>query len=130
MTTKYNLNFPTVCLPFGDTIASYFQPKSDIDVLKSSLLIFVMTSFGERVMENDIGTSIPRSVFEPIDPTFDQETIKDEIRNIVKKYDPRIDVTDVRVELNDDLKTVLIKILAQPFQDPEKQFSLDFQLTR
>lgn len=122
-------NFPTVALPFGNDIASYFKPKKDIDVLKSSLMCIILTATGERVMEPNYGTQLPRMPFEPIESIGVDETLRNELALAIQTYDPRLELQQVKVDVNNDNNSMFIHIIAQDKQDPDKKsFDVGFAI--
>lgn len=128
MAVNDTISWPTVALPFGSTIESYFKPKSDAEVLKSSLICLVLTSKGERLMEPEIGTGVPKLPFEPLDEVESSGTIEEEIRTIVARLDDRLDNISVKTKVNNDANSIEISVNATYKQDPDKSLSFNFEI--
>jgi phage baseplate assembly protein W len=110
------LGFP---YPASKTVKGYFYSQEDIDQIKSDLLILLLTSPGERVMNPAYGTPLKKLIFEPNDPRLINEA-RSVIINSIKRWEPRIALNQVEVlskvdegSLNaNDEKTDLDHILA------------------
>jgi phage baseplate assembly protein W len=73
---------------------SYVSHEQDIE---EAIWIILSTAKGERVMEPDFGCGIHEQVFAPNDAGT-QGLIAYEVQNALARYEPRIDVENVRVE--------------------------------
>lgn len=60
-------SFAGIAFPFSGTVLSTFAPKSDEDVIRTSIEMILLTRLGERVMFPEFGAFIPDLVFEPSD---------------------------------------------------------------
>ena len=88
------LGFP---YPIEKTIKGYFYTqKEDVDQIKSDLLILLLTSPGERVMNPSYGTPLKKLIFEPNDPRLRSEA-RNMIINSIKRWEPRISLQQVEV---------------------------------
>jgi hypothetical protein len=65
--------------------------------IRKSLQILLTTTAGERVMEPKYGCNMEELLFESLDTTT-KTLIKDKIKTAILYFEPRIDVT--RIELN------------------------------
>ena len=72
---------------------SYSRNEQDIE---EAIWIILSTAKGERVMEPDFGCGIQDHVFAPNNPGT-RGSIAYEVQNALAKYEPRIDVENVRV---------------------------------
>ena len=61
----------------------------------------VLTQPGERFFNENLGSKISRSLFENIDD-ISASIIRDEIRNTINNYEPRVSLIDVIVNPNYD----------------------------
>ena len=61
----------------------------------------ILTQPGERFFNQNLGSSVSRSLFENIDQ-ISASVIKDEIENTINNYEPRVDLINVDVEPNYD----------------------------
>lgn len=82
------LNYDMIALKNGTAIAR-------------SIRNLVFTLPGERFFNENLGSRVSRSLFENIDE-FSASTIEDEIRNTIRIYEPRVNLTSVVVSPNYD----------------------------
>ncbi len=111
----------------------FFRTQSDINQIKSDLLILLLTEPGERVMLPEFGTNLRKFFFEPNDANI-LEQVREEIARSISTWEPRIAVQNIEVSngssvvdsLNpqdprEDLEHILlIKILFTNFNDITK----------
>ena len=90
------LMYPIVKDPLG-----FFRSSQGLDVIKSDLMILLLTNPGERVMLSNYGTNLREYFFEPNDTTVAQE-VKELISNAISTWEPRIVVEDIEVNNNID----------------------------
>jgi len=74
-----------------------------------SIRNLVLTYPGERFFSPNLGSKVSRSLFENIDD-ISASIISDEIRNTIKRYEPRVDVIDVIVDPDYDNNNFNIKV--------------------
>jgi phage baseplate assembly protein W len=86
-----------VALPWGPTIASFIEPKSDEYVLKSSVLFIIMTGLGERVMLPEFGSRIREVVFDPNDEGS-ISLLRQYIEEAVRIWDDRVEIVSFTAE--------------------------------
>lgn len=95
---KRFLGFP---YPVEKTHSGYFYSQSEIDQIKSDMLILLLTNPGERVMNPEYGTPLKRLIFEPNDQLVREET-KIMIVKSLNKWEPRVAIQQVEVLTNID----------------------------
>ncbi len=92
---KYiNINYP-----FKNSPKGFFLDLNadDNSAIKADLMHLIITRKGQRLYNPDFGTDLLRFIFQPEDGlTFSQ--IKEEITTVVKRYLPKLNITDVLVE--------------------------------
>lgn len=92
---KYiNINYP-----FKNSPKGFFLDLNadDNSAIKADLMHLILTRKGQRLYNPDFGTDLLRFIFQPEDGlTFSQ--IKEEITTVVKRYLPKLNITDVLVE--------------------------------
>jgi phage baseplate assembly protein W len=66
-----------------------------------SIRNLVLTYPGERFFNENLGSKVSRSLFENLDE-ISASVIKDEIKNTIDNYEPRVNLIDVIVEPNYD----------------------------
>ena len=93
--SKYiNINYP-----FKDSEKGFFLDLNSDDraAIKADLMHLILTRKGQRLYNPEFGTDLLRFIFQPEDGlTFSQ--IKEEIITVVKRYLPKLNITDVLVE--------------------------------
>ena len=67
--------------------------------VRESICIILRTRPGERLLRPDFGCGLDRYLFEPND-TSTLRLIQEEIKRALTRWEPRIALNDVRVELN------------------------------
>ena len=83
---------------------SYSSGERDIAEAIWSILA---TDPGERIMRPEFGCPIQRSVFAPNDAAA-RSAIADSVQRALIRYEPRIDVVDVRVETHPETPSTLL----------------------
>jgi phage baseplate assembly protein W len=90
---KRFLGFP---YPIEKTSQGYFYSQSEIDQIKSDMLILLLTNPGERVMTPEYGTPLKKLIFEPND-----QTLRNQARNMIiqslNRWEPRVSIQQVEV---------------------------------
>jgi len=69
------------------------------NAIARSIRNLVFTVPGEKYFNQNIGSKVSQSLFENID-ILSASVIKDEIKNTIKNYEPRVNLTQVKVEPN------------------------------
>tara|TARA_Y100000592_G_scaffold100349_1_gene180033 strand:+ start:489 stop:887 length:399 start_codon:yes stop_codon:yes gene_type:complete len=78
------------------------------DAIKKAVINLVRTRVGERFFNDILGTSVGDALFEL--NNFDNDVIREEIITLLKNYEPRIELTNVFVEGQDDTNELFIQI--------------------
>ena len=78
------------------------------DAIKKSVINLVRTRVGERFFNDILGTSVGDALFEL--NSFDNGVIREEIVTLLQNYEPRIELTNVFVEGQDDTNELFIQI--------------------
>ena len=76
-------------------------PLLDIDAVKASVRNLILTNFNERPFQPKVGSNLRALLFEPAD-IFTLIAIKDSIRNVLARYEPRVDQVTIQVDDNPD----------------------------
>ncbi len=79
------------------------------ETVRQSIWIILSTARGERVMRPDFGCGIHDLVFGLGDATT-ASLVADEVRGALRRWEPRIEVTDVQVRPDGDGSVMLISI--------------------
>jgi phage baseplate assembly protein W len=109
----------------------------DLIVLKNetaiarSLRNLVLTQPGERFFNQNLGSRVSRSLFENIDE-ITASVIRDEIKNTINNYEPRVRLTGVVVNPNyeENQLDVTINYSIIGIDVPSQQLSFALQPTR
>lgn len=92
-----------------DETGSLGYVDDDVNV-EQSLRILLLTDLGERVMRSDFGCRAPRLVFAP-GSVQSLGLLETTIREAVRDWEPRVDIEDVRAEVDlDDETRVTVNI--------------------
>lgn len=87
----YGLAFPVAKNPLG-----FFHSSTGLDVVKSDLMILLLTNPGERIMLPQYGTNLRRYFFETNDPTAHSQ-IKELIVKAIATWEPRVAIENISV---------------------------------
>ena len=105
-----------------------FSSVSNENAIKQSVRNLVMTQFGERPFQFDIGSRVRGLLFEPFD-IFTAEDLRDEISNTIQRLEPRVEVENIDVNLSDDDYSIDVAIEYAIVGQPQTQ-TVEFLLER
>ena len=88
----------------------------------------VLTSPGEKLFQPDVGSKVFQLLFEPLDP-FTVDTLRDEITDTLRNYEPRIEVISVEISAEDDYHQLRVDVEYRIVGQPLVQ-TIDFILQR
>lgn len=89
--------------PFQNSVRGFYVElnNTDADAVKSDLLHLILTRKGQRLYKPDFGTDLLRFIFQPEDGlTLSQ--IQEEIKSVVSKYLPKLQINNVLVEQSEE----------------------------
>ena len=95
MASKYiNINYP-----FKDSEKGFFLDLNSDDraAIKADLMHLILTRKGQRLYNPNFGTDLLRFIFEP-DDSLTLSAIKEEIKTVVKKYLPKLQINSINVD--------------------------------
>jgi phage baseplate assembly protein W len=75
------------------------KPLLDLDAVKASVRNLILTNFGERPFRPNIGSNVRALLFEPAD-VFTIYALREAIRTVLLRYEPRVD--SITVQVRDD----------------------------
>jgi len=78
-----------------------FSVVKNENAIKQSMKNLLLTEFGERPFQPTTGSRVSSMLFENFD-IFMIEGLNDEIRNTLKRLEPRVIVNDVRCNVDND----------------------------
>ncbi len=90
-----------VAFPWDGTLKTFITPKSDEEILRTSIMMILFTRVGERVMLRDFGSLIHQKVFDPNDVFLRNEFLQ-ELQEAVARWDDRIGIQTLNVVQQDD----------------------------
>lgn len=79
------------------------------NAIKQSVRNLLLTITGERPFQPTIGSQVKGLLFEPWD-VFSADSIKGEIKNCLRRLEPRIQVTKVELQDDSDLNSIQVSI--------------------
>lgn len=79
------------------------------NAIKTALKNLILTSNFERPFHSEIGSPIRRMLFEPATPLL-AASLKQAVINTINNYEPRVELTNVAVTVDEDSYTVGISI--------------------
>ena len=95
MASKYiKINYP-----FKDSEKGFFLDLNSDDraAIKADLMHLILTRKGQRLYNPNFGTDLLRFIFEP-DDNLTLGAIKEEIKTVVKKYLPKLQINSINVD--------------------------------
>ena len=98
------------------------------NAIKQSVRNLILTMFGERPFQPNIGSKVRALLFEPWDP-FSVDSMKSEIYNVISRLEPRVVCTGVSVRDDSEINSVQISIDYTIVGQQEVQ-NVDFLLER
>jgi len=89
-------SFPPTFIKGGNAVDML---EAELDI-KSSLIIILSTTVGERVMHPDFGCNLDKLIFESLDATF-ETYITEQIKIAILYFEPRIKLDSVDYEADE-----------------------------
>jgi len=120
MTAKYYGYNP----PFVGGAQNILSRQEDDRLIKNDILQLLLTVPGDRVMRPDYGVNIRSFVFEQMVQRDINKLIR-EIYDALDKYEPRVDVQDVKIKRDDDNNRLSIRIIVNMKKDPARQLTIE-----
>jgi len=84
-------------LPVSNDVALRYDDQAVI----ASVRNFLLTNFYERPFQPNLGSNIDKLLFEPVN-NLTAGLLSDEIRNVVKNFEPRATIDTITVSPNPD----------------------------
>jgi len=109
MPVKRSRSFRDISLSFKrHPITNDITTLKNEDAIKKSVINLIRTRIGERFFNDLLGTSVGDTLFEL--NTFDNDVLREEVISLLKNFEPRIDLTNVFVEGQDDTNSLFIQV--------------------
>ena len=99
-------------------ITKSLNKKINRNAVKQAVKNLILTDFGERLFNTDIGCSVRGYLFEPF-TGYLQEQIKESIYTTIRNYEPRANIIDCLVEDRIDLNAISVTVAFEIVNDPE-----------
>tara|TARA_B100000073_G_scaffold152316_1_gene125673 strand:+ start:293 stop:688 length:396 start_codon:yes stop_codon:yes gene_type:complete len=99
-------------------ITKSLNKKTNRDAVKQAVKNLILTDFGERPFNADIGCSIRGYLFEPF-TAYLQDQIKEAVFTTIRNYEPRANIIDCLVEDRIDLNAISITVAFEIVNDPQ-----------
>lgn len=107
--------YPVVSHPKG----FLHSESEEIDQLKSNMLSILLTKPGERVFEHNFGTLLK---LEPTAPLYARvQHIRQTIAHSLQRWEPRVQVSEVKVDTHDNAIVGYNVIFINPFDLKTKE---------
>jgi len=84
-------------------------PLVDIDAVKNSIKNLILSNFYDRPFQPALGSNVSALLFEPAD-NFTMSAMREEIKRVIKKFEPRADSVVVEILDNSDRNAYNINI--------------------
>ena len=109
MPIKRSRSFRDISLSFKrHPITNDVTALKNEDAIKKSVINLVRTATRERFFNDLLGTSVWNALFE-LD-TFDNDVLREEIISLLQNFEPRIELTNVFVQVSPDSNELFVKI--------------------
>jgi len=109
MPTKRSRSFRDISLSFRrHPITNDVTLLRNEDAIKKAVINLIRTRIGERFFNDLLGISVGDALFEL--NTFDNDALREEIITLIKNFEPRVELTNVFVEGQDDTNNLMIQI--------------------
>lgn len=93
--------------PIKPTLEGRLSFVGDEEKIRQSIWIILSTALGERQMRPEFGCGIHDLVFEPNTAAL-RGLVREKVREALTRWEPRIDVIDVRVETPPEARNHLL----------------------
>ena len=96
VTTSKRESVKGLAYPWSLQDGGYASTIFDEAAVIQGLSQLIRTQKGERVMYPDLGTTLKRRLFNPVDNVM-YESIKEELSSLIRLYEPRVYIKGLRV---------------------------------
>jgi phage baseplate assembly protein W len=112
-----------VAFPLGVDGAGRIIMNRLEDQVRQSIRLILSTARGERVMRPELGGGMEASVFDPASPAT-AAVVRHEVKETLTRFEPRIEVLDVDVDIQDGERNVLLVTLTYRVRRTDTVFNL------
>ena len=82
-------------------ITKDLNKKTGSDAVKRSIRNLIFTNYFERPFKSNIGSDVPRLLFDNVDP-FTAMYLEDAISSLINKFEPRVNLISVEAQADID----------------------------
>ena len=113
--------FTVPAYTFGPSWQGTFGPKTDLEVIFTSISNIVTTERGTIPHRPSTGSEVPRLVFDPND-SITRASIRYFVQRDISRQDPRVSILTVRTEVpHNEPHTVIITVAFAIIGDPRNR---------
>ena len=95
---------------FANPMSGDMGKKTGAGAVKGAILSILKTDFNERLFQPEFGSNIRSLLFEQMNP-ITVERIKTAVEEAVMNHEPRVQITGINVEAQEEQNRYLVKIL-------------------
>lgn len=101
--------FKGIAFPFHKGNVAFPDTVIDEELIKQSIIRIILSPKGERVMRPSFGSGVFDMVFDNNDDVF-TIAMQRAVRSSIGQFEPRVIVTDVRVDRNEDAGEAVVTV--------------------
>jgi phage baseplate assembly protein W len=125
---RVSKSFKDISLSFGtNPLNRDLIELKNQNAIARSIQNLVLTQRGERPFNRDIGSNVSATLFENVD-FISAASIQSSIDEVIRLYEPRVNLKEVRVELNQDENGYNVRIVYDIVGIDAQPQQLDFAL--
>ncbi len=130
MATKFTQSFKDLSLTFKKhPVTDDLVVTKDAAAIQQALTTLLLTSKGERLFNPELGSSLRRFLFEPLDYAT-ASLIKSAILETIKDYEPRVIVIELIIDPNRDEDGFDVELTYKIIGLQQPPVTVDFFLSR
>jgi len=128
--TKFTQSFKDLSLTFKKhPVTDDLVVTKDAAAIQQALTTLLLTSKGERLFNPELGSSLRRFLFEPLDYAT-ASLIKSAILETIKEYEPRVIVIELIIDPNRDEDGFDVELTYKIIGLQQPPVTVDFFLSR
>ena len=130
MATKFTQSFKDLSLTFKKhPVTDDLVVTKDAAAIQQALTTLLLTSKGERLFNPELGSSLRRFLFEPLDYAT-ASLFKSAILETIKEYEPRVIVIELIIDPNRDEDGFDVELTYKIIGLQQPPVTVDFFLSR
>lgn len=98
-------------------ISKDIRKKKNVEAIKQSIKTLVLLNHYEKPFHPDIGCDIYKSMFEPFEGELTKNLMERYIHNVIDNYEPRAELKNIEIDVNEDDNSLGITIWFTPTGD-------------